>query len=1216
MTGDAYNRLNLSFPWTSAAGLARVLDDPALWTDVFTASIFRGPLEASLRRVMRTRALPRSLSDRDDLGAMLCEVLRRPHLRTAVHEDLQAHAPTEYAEEVSLSVLLGMALLMHLPTDRRFGPPLPPLLDTAFRRQFVAPRQDDFSRLLLALPAATPPSFAPLLAACLALTHRALAADYADTLLAAVPDAIVAIAAMPAAISLAPAESNLKDKKPRPPKAPPLQLVARADISTAPSVSPPARALPAPPSAPPQALAFVSAPVTPQPVACEPEATRTAALCTALAHSDVGGAAACLTGETLAAAWAVLCRPPGDEPARAVHACLAGDLDGLLFALWQLDEPAALAVCMRLPAEQRRAVLAGCNFAMLQQVAGIGGEFAGVAGELLLAAALQAEEAESLEYIDPCLSCLPEVCVQFLVAARLVGRRGDLGASLRALVVDTEATSDPIRDDSLGRRIRDIVTTLPGMSGHFHRLRMTAHRLFIAPLQPYVVDGRVDLAIAQWADHGTIEDKLAVCSLEQPDGVRRGLDPIHLEKTRQYLRYFDELLRTWASGLARRPEIAAGASDLADAWDQLHRDRTHHASSMALVRVVEAWSDGSFGKAYPPEVGRRWTTQDARPIRMGTASIPPVRLESWKMRSAGRSVSLAVFVADGVRHALGKAPRTLAEVVECLVAEKLFRAAREAAEDTQLAARVEAAAADAVAALRHNYAGALRAAEAERTPGDEIDEILERIGESLDALEYDDAELELMTLDNVIRHARLRRDPTRGPAVRFLRALGLDTSDDELGEVLRARVREQREQHIDRRWHIIALDHAAGDTLLPEAIRHGARSLADDLDQPGEWPTQGVAQAVHDDLESLFRYIRGQTIGDWSPDVKTLVVTVPERIRPLVRTAIEAGDRTLAAVSSSIREHMAIAQVLLRLDPRLGAAHGGVLARAHALYREGQWQVARNLLAVVPVGDRADNLLRACVELSHRLWSVSPLDVSWGAVQGHARWIAERAASASPLAGQAARLADLAAELACIRESRIVDFLLRSDLPAEHRTRSAEAALLLLELQLQAARRGRGAAEAVNTALSLPEQIFRGWARWVFGLDFSCVPPGQGHLWRVVARESRIAGFRPPPPNGPFPSFHCFALFVQAWQLHAVPDAGVATLEHSFGDLQRSLRFLRMRNDSAHASFRPTEDQRRGFFALIERWLGCLYDACSARQGSHLRTELQQLLEPLVIDGG
>jgi hypothetical protein len=96
--------------------------------------------------------------------------------------------------------------------------------------------------------------------------------------------------------------------------------------------------------------------------------------------------------------------------------------------------------------------------------------------------------------------------------------------------------------------------------------------------------------------------------------------------------------------------------------------------------------------------------------------------------------------------------------------------------------------------------------------------------------------------------------------------------------------------------------------------------------------------------------------------------------------------------------------------------------------------------------------------------------------------------------------------------------------------------------------------------------------------------------------HGRSTVFRAPPPYAPFPSFPCFALFVQARLLSASPTAKARAPERSFGNIHR-----------------PSEAQRRDFFALTRRWLDRLFDACPGG-GAALRDELHGLLAPLPVD--
>ena len=74
-----------------------------------------------------------------------------------------------------------------------------------------------------------------------------------------------------------------------------------------------------------------------------------------------------------------------------------------------------------------------------------------------------------------------------------------------------------------GRRVRERIAGVPGMAGHFHRLRVTAHRKFIAPLAPLAADDQAGAVLDRWLAEGTLADKLAAGGREDAsDSVGAG----------------------------------------------------------------------------------------------------------------------------------------------------------------------------------------------------------------------------------------------------------------------------------------------------------------------------------------------------------------------------------------------------------------------------------------------------------------------------------------------------------------------------------------------------------------------------------------------------------------------------------------------------------------------------------------------------------------------
>src|SRR5262249_23581119 len=100
-----------------------------------------------------------------------------------------------------------------------------------------------------------------------------------------------------------------------------------------------------------------------------------------------------------------------------------------------------------------------------------------------------------------------------------------------------------------------------------------------------------------------------------------------------------------------------------------------------------------------------------------------------------------------------------------------------------------------------------------------------------------------------------------------------------------------------------------------------------------------------------------------------------------------------------------------------------------------------------------------------------------------------------------------------------------------------------------------------------------------------------------------------PGPGQDFPNFFVFAYFALArWETRPELERGHAP-EQSFRSLQQTLSvYERVRTPGAHSITSTSKRDRKDYFRLIDRWLGCLIAACPAQV---TRESLLDIIEPL-----
>ena len=183
-----------------------------------------------------------------------------------------------------------------------------------------------------------------------------------------------------------------------------------------------------------------------------------------------------------------------------------------------------------------------------------------------------------------------------------------------------------------------------------------------------------------------------------------------------------------------------------------------------------------------------------------------------------------------------------------------------------------------------------------------------------------------------------------------------------------------------------------------------------------------------------------------------------------------------------------------------------------------------------------------------------------------------------------------------------------------HPEDSQGAALVMLFI-LEGGRRKRDHETALQKILSLPEQIFRSWAKLSLDLDYYKAPINCDDVWKKADEAWRRAAkvntsLKRSEAGTQFHSFTSFAYFSFAFQELKCPE--IPRPENDIAALQSCLSFFKSRNDSAHAVSSIDERTRLKYFNIAERWLDTLCVACT-KCGS--RNELIAIIEPLPLIG-
>lgn len=806
-----------------------------------------------------------------------------------------------------------------------------------------------------------------------------------------------------------------------------------------------------------------------------------------------------------------------------------------------------------------------------------------------------------LDYLHPAphidsgeLSPLARALLEACLAA---DKRGEpVDAILRALVVgQAQARSDRIRAQALSQ-----IDQPPGMTGIYHRLRLSAQGRFLSPLRPHIAERRAADALRQFEAFGELESMVSLCVEDLTSNAVRAFGAQHFEQTRRYLANFRDILSEWAAG-PQDPTKRPGAEELIRLWGELVYSRDSFAEELR-VRVA----DPGATTALAPNVERWWYSEVGGALVVDESALAPRMLSSWVGAAAGDLIPLNAWSWDRARALLDAkwdAQRSVVRMIEA----RHYQAAQLAADtESSLARIVIPAVKDERDRLERKFEASLSRARGLRANTPEVDDYLASLEDALHALDFVEAELWLAGLDEHLLELALREDPEQREILEMLAEAGERRSVPRPTiEDLRIDVDRLREREGERRWHINVLEMIDQDLTSEQKDR--LQGLAKALDRPSRWPCITRSKELGEAIESTLAYLHSHSTQwreyhDIDPDdVIQGLVELLERTLPGLPDSDDAAR--VVEIHGAINLHVPFMRVAELVSPGLRkSADEAYFERLRAgskeLIQRGEYGRALSDLRDVPDADA----IRLRAELFDRLYRGTPLDIDWKALRGI---IAQLRGHEGELGPSLLELDEIAQAIARIpSQNRPIDYLSASSAGADalqHR-----AALFVLSLHLKVALR-RPPSEAVTLAMVLPEQIFRVWARWQLDLDPEQVPEGHSLTWRKVQAlwdpDGRGNYMRIPAPGEKFPSFRCFAIFAQV----EASTRRAPALEQTVNGLYAALRTLQVRHDGAHALAQTTAARRQHFFALVERWLDQLYSACPANVR---REEIEALFDP------
>jgi uncharacterized protein YukE len=325
-------------------------------------------------------------------------------------------------------------------------------------------------------------------------------------------------------------------------------------------------------------------------------------------------------------------------------------LSALLTRIWASapEQARKIAGSAMKKASDRAAVIDTLSYLSFPQMQEIALERPGLApllAEVLLAASVGREHAESLEYLDPWLhnDTLERPVRAFYSWALDRHRRGE-ELNLddeKSAPAQGEDNAPPIASEKLRRQILDMIELQPGMKGNYHRLRSIARVQFLIPLRADIERKDARKALTNWRDSGAIDDMVESCirsfgAMKVPNPLSRR----HEIQTRSYLESFDKLLEKWANvgGRMQKPEDATRSREI---LSDLRGAAAHNsAQSASLLRTIEGLrTPGGGGEALPPvDFGHRTFSDGSSLFVNPEVALQPEMTHGWPYAFRDESV--------------------------------------------------------------------------------------------------------------------------------------------------------------------------------------------------------------------------------------------------------------------------------------------------------------------------------------------------------------------------------------------------------------------------------------------------------------------------------------------------------------------------------------------------------------------------------------------------
>ena len=386
--------------------------------------------------------------------------------------------------------------------------------------------------------------------------------------------------------------------------------------------------------------------------------------------------------------------------------------------------------------------------------------------------------------------------------------------------------------EELKSDLLDFTNSNPGLTKHYHELRLSAQQHFLKPLRKIIDSDDFAKAIQLWEKFGDLDRKVE--ETVRLSDIHRGIVGSHRDQTRRYLEVFESKLFAWAD--SRRNSHNWHGEELHRVIQLIFRDSSDLSRQWG-TSLRSAFSENSYSSTAVP-LGESCSARNGNLILLEQNLVTPFLILSWTAYCSGRPITLEEFLTDLLRISLGRGAKDEHDVVHMFIEAGEFSSAVRAGEDFDsdvLKSRAIFAANEKRRDTEERFNVILAEAKEARLEDEYVELQMLEVDQAFADLRFDEACRCIEQLDGLLAEFRNRRHPAFLRCLQFLNDANETAAYGESLQDLQCRIDALRHANSDKREHLKVLSESFCNLNLPVELSSQFRQLVDDYDRPGCW---------------------------------------------------------------------------------------------------------------------------------------------------------------------------------------------------------------------------------------------------------------------------------------------------------------------------------------------------------------------------------------------